>query len=118
MSCGQMKFREDSISGSSCSKLMMLVKRMLNFLAYYTYQLLYFLPKNIRSFCSSSQFCNKNIKAIDFVKTIRLNGLSASDYVLRCYELLGPDHSVYSIFEKTAGYVINRCLQTHMPFRG
>ena len=27
-------------------------------------------------------------------------------------------HSVYSIFEKTAGYVKNRCLQTHMPFRG
>ena len=27
-------------------------------------------------------------------------------------------HSVYSIFEKTAGYVINRCLQTHVPFRG
>ena len=27
-------------------------------------------------------------------------------------------HSVYSICEKTAGYVINRCLQTHVPFRG
>ena len=32
-------------------------------------------------------------------------------------------HTVYSIFEKkkkkkTAGYVINRCLQTHVPFRG
>ena len=27
-------------------------------------------------------------------------------------------HSVYSLFEKTAGYVINRCLQTHVPFRG
>ena len=28
------------------------------------------------------------------------------------------NHSVYSLFEKTAGYVINRCLQTHVPFRG
>ena len=27
-------------------------------------------------------------------------------------------HSVYSIFEKTGGHVINRCLQTHVPFRG
>ena len=42
---------------------------------------------------------------------------SKSDVKARTY-VCSLDHSVYSIFEKTAGYVINRCLQTHVPFRG
>ena len=46
------------------------------------------------------------------------NQFSVDLYKIVPVESLYQDHSVYSIFEKTGGHVINRCLQTHVPFRG